>query len=121
LYAFGPETPEDCAPEEERVTAQKNAAPAQAAEDAAPTSVPEEAGQRTPDRCAALVVGTRTDSELSMELPLPQLGARDGKALGAAVLQALARGESVLVFDNEGRPLTLRPALTRTVAIERCG
>lgn len=72
-------------------------------------------------RCVAIVIDTRADARMIMELPLPQLGALNPAAFVVAVKESLARGESVRIHDHDGNPLILDPAITKRVQTDTCG
>jgi hypothetical protein len=94
LYAFGPDTAHGCSSD--------------AAETAAPPA------------CAELRVSLRAATDLSMELPLPQLGAHTHLELAAIIRAGLDEGDTVIVLDDGGHALTLLPAHTRAVRVDRC-
>lgn len=96
LYAFGPDTTQDC--EEQQPPA---------------PPVPLVA-------CAELRVSTAEAARLFLELPLPQLGATTHTELSAVIRAELKNGAAVVVLDERGHPLTLSPAATRAVRVDRC-
>ena len=96
LYAFGPDTTPDC--EEQQ-------------QPAPPVPLVD---------CAELRVSTAEAARLFLELPLPQLGATTHTELSAVIRAELKNGAAVVVLDERGHPLTLSPAATRAVRVDRC-
>jgi hypothetical protein len=77
----------------------------------------------TPDGdedCAIVTVRTGVDQEITLEVPLPQLEARNVRRLRTGLRDRLERGEPVRLLTTEGEDIEIQPGAAREIDARAC-
>jgi hypothetical protein len=70
--------------------------------------------------CALVTMRTGADKDITLEVPLPQLDARNTKQLRAALREKLGRTELVTLVTTDGEDYELQPGSVKEIEAKTC-
>jgi hypothetical protein len=72
------------------------------------------------DGCAKVIIRPGEPHSTRIEVPLPQLGAKNARRLGELINEKLTRGDTVMLIRRQGDRYRIEPQLTEEVATKPC-